>query len=298
MRYKISHKTIYEYTEHVSFCQNKAFLKLRDAPGQQVISSVLQISPPAFQFEDALDFYGNRVSLFTIQEPHKRLEIEVLSQVSCLSLPVPLQSMEWNVVRDFIAGDLNAKSLEAQEFLFDSPHVPAEQALHDYAVSSFPMHRPLVEALEDLNKRIFTDFKYRPLTTTISTPISEVLQTRGGVCQDFAHLMIGCLRSLGIPARYVSGYLRTLPPPGKPRLVGADASHAWVSAFVPGHGWLDLDPTNGTIPGDEHITVAWGRDFSDVSPIRGIVIGGAGQTLSVAVDVEPIAEPVAVKAKV
>lgn len=290
MRYKISHKTIYEYTEHVSFCQNKAYLKPRNTPGQKVHSAVLRISPPASQVDDSLDFYGNRVSLFTIQEPHTRLEVEVLSEVECTNVPVPIQSMPWNHVKGFISTDLGLNNLEAQEFLFASPHIPPSEELRAYALPCFPQGRGVIDAVEELNKRIFKEFKYSPLTTTISTPISEVLDTRQGVCQDFAHLMIGCLRSLGIPARYVSGYLRTLPPPGKPRLVGADASHAWVSVYAPGHGWLDFDPTNGTIPEDEHITVAWGRDFSDVSPIRGIVVGGAGQTLSVAVDVNPIEE--------
>lgn len=290
MRYRISHKSIYDYTDHVSFCQNKAYLKPREAPGQEVFSAVLRISPPAAQVEDALDFYGNRVSLFTIQEPHKRLEVEVLSEVQCLGFPVPLQSMEWNLVEEFIKSDLSLKHLEAQEFLYPSPHVPLSNLYQEYALPSFEPRRPLIEAVEDLNKRIFTDFKYMPLTTTISTPISEVLEKRRGVCQDFAHLMIACLRSMGIPSRYVSGYLRTIPPVGKPRLVGADASHAWISVFVPGHGWLDFDPTNGRIPSDEHITVAWGRDYSDISPIRGIMLGGSGQTLRVSVDVEPISE--------
>ena len=289
MRYRISHKTIYQYTEQVSFCQNKGCLKPRTTNGQTVESLELRISPAPSGMEEFLDFYGNGVVLFTVQEAHKKLEVEVRSEVVAQGLPVPRDTVEWNAVIPWLRSDLSLKSLEAQEFLFASPYVPLGDAYRAYAAPSFPAGKPLIACVEEFNKRLHKEFTYKPQMTTISTPISEVLKTRMGVCQDFAHLMIACLRSLGIPARYVSGYLRTFPPAGKPRLIGADASHAWVSVYVPGEGcWVDFDPTNGKIPGDEHITVAWGRDYSDVSPLSGIVLGGSGQSLRVSVDVEPL----------
>ncbi len=192
-----------------------------------------------------------------------------------------------------IRGDLRPQGLEAYEFTFDSPHIRKSDELADYAEPSFPRNRPLLQSVLELNSRIHADFKYVPESTTISTTLPEVMKLRRGVCQDFAHLMIGCLRSLGLSARYVSGYLRTLPPPGKPRLVGADASHAWVAVYFPGVGWVDFDPTNDKIPSTEHITLAWGRDYGDVSPIRGSLLGGGGQTVRVSVDVEEIGPGVA-----
>jgi transglutaminase-like putative cysteine protease len=161
-------------------------------------------------------------------------------------------------------------------------------ALRRYAAASFPAGRPTLEALLDLTQRIYRDFTYDPRATTVSTPLNQVWRTRRGVCQDFAHFQIGCLRALGLPARYVSGYLVTKPPPGKPRLVGADASHAWVALYCPGVGWIDADPTNNVLPAEHHITVAYGRDFSDVSPVKGVILGGGHHTLSVAVDVTPV----------
>jgi transglutaminase-like putative cysteine protease len=177
--------------------------------------------------------------------------------------------------------------LSAYELCFDSPFVRAHSMLLDYAQPIFTRKRPLVEAVLELNRRINRDFKYDPSATDVSTPLGQVMRERRGVCQDFAHVAIGVLRSVGLPARYVSGYLETMPPAGQARLVGADASHAWASTFLPGFGWFDIDPTNDLIPSDRHITVAWGRDFSDVSPIRGVVLGGGHHTLSVGVDVEP-----------
>ena len=173
----------------------------------------------------------------------------------------------------------------------DSPFVAVRPAFREYAEPSFLPGRPLLEAVADLNERIYREFKYDPHFTTVATPLDEVLSERRGVCQDFAHLAIACLRSLGLAARYVSGYILTVPPPGRPRLVGADASHAWLSVFVPGLGWADFDPTNDLLPDLQHVTLAWGRDFSDISPLRGVILGGGEQKIDVRVTVEPIDAP-------
>ena len=180
------------------------------------------------------------------------------------------------------------ENVSPYQFIFDSHLLPASPELADYARSSFPAGRPLMEGARDLCRRIHQDFKFNPKATTVATPIVEVMEKRQGVCQDFAHVGIACLRSLGLPARYVSGYIRTVPPKGKPRLVGADASHAWLAAYCPVLGWVDLDPTNDVIPSEDHITVAYGRDFADVSPVAGVLTGGGGHEVKVAVDVEPI----------
>ena len=194
--------------------------------------------------------------------------------------------MSWEAVRDQSAIDRNPGAvIEAYQYAFDSPHVPTSPDLAAYAAISFTPGRPWLESLLDLTRRIYREFKYDKTATNIHTPPSEVLRVRRGVCQDFAHLQIGCLRSLGLAARYVSGYLVTAPPPGQPRLVGADASHAWLSAFSPEHGWIDVDPTNDLIPSLKHISLAWGRDYSDVTPIKGVYIGGGHNGMTVAVDV-------------
>jgi transglutaminase-like putative cysteine protease len=191
----------------------------------------------------------------------------------------------WEQIRDRVATQRRADVLEAFAYTFDSQHVRAGAALTAYAAPSFPPGRPFLEAVMDLTRRIHAEFTYDPRATTIATPVAEVLEIRRGVCQDFAHLQIGCLRSLGLPARYVSGYVLTTPPPGRPRLVGADASHAWVAVPLPDFGWVDFDPTNGLMNGDQHVTVAVGRDFADVTPVRGVILGGGGHELSVRVDV-------------
>jgi transglutaminase-like putative cysteine protease len=182
----------------------------------------------------------------------------------------------------------SAVAPEMQEFVFPSSLIRRLPALGDYAAGSFVAGRPLLEAIMDLTRRIHGDLKFDPKATTVATPLEQVIRNGRGVCQDFAHFQIGCLRAIGLPARYVSGYLETLPPPGKPKLVGADASHAWVQAFVPPVGWIDIDPTNNLIASDRYITVARGRDFDDVSPIRGVIVGGGKHELSVGVDVTPL----------
>jgi transglutaminase-like putative cysteine protease len=200
--------------------------------------------------------------------------------------------MSWEEARERVARGRTPELLHAYSFAFDSPYVSATPELLEYAQPSFPAGRPLLEAVTDLTKRIFTEFKYDRAATNVSTPLSDVMRHRRGVCQDFAHLETGCLRSMGLAGRYVSGYLLTNPPPGKPRLVGADASHAWASTFIPNVGWVDFDPANNLVHPDKHVTVAYGRDFGDVTPVRGVILGGSRHSLRVSVDVAPVAEAV------
>ena len=215
---------------------------------------------------------------------HSRVDVRLRE------LTPPELSPAWETIRDGFRSLLDSDRLEAVQFRFNSPSVVTSSDFFDYARPSFPAGRPILEAVADLTTRIHTDFKYDPRATTVNTPLEDVLELRRGVCQDFAHLEIGCLRSLGLAARYVSGYLRTIPPPGKPRLIGADASHAWLSVFCNELGWVDVDPTNDCFPTTDHITVAWGRDYTDVCPINGVFVGGGSHAMKVSVDVEPLAE--------
>jgi transglutaminase-like putative cysteine protease len=252
------------------------------------VTSQLQIDPPPSDLRERIDSFGNRVSHFAIQQPHKKLRVTAISEVSVTPYPKLLAAanqVSWETMQKRLATERSPQMLEAIPFLFDSPLVQRDPVLADYARSSFSAGRPLGDAVADLMLRIYQDFKYDPGFTTIATPLSEVMASRRGVCQDFAHLGVACLRSMGLAARYISGYIETLPPPGQTRLVGADASHAWFSVFAAEAGWLDLDPTNNQIPAEQHITVAWGRDFSDVSPLRGVALGGGRHKVSVSVDV-------------
>jgi transglutaminase-like putative cysteine protease len=289
MVYNISHRTTYEYSDSVSLSQH--FLRLRPRPlPQQVCSEhVLKISPTPSSIDHRIDYFGNRVTFFTVEGAHRELEIISESTVTALAAanPDPAETPSWNSARDLTRGAQIGPALEASEFIFDSPSIQTSPALADYAAACFPKGRPILEAVLELTQRIYSDFKFDPKATTVSTPLEQVFQSRRGVCQDFAHVQIACLRSLGLPARYVSGYLETDPPPGKERLAGADASHAWISFYCHGLGWIDMDPTNNLIPGIRHITVAWGRDYNDVSPVRGVILGAGQHKLKVAVDVIP-----------
>jgi transglutaminase-like putative cysteine protease len=236
------------------------------------------------------DYFGNHVCFFSIQEIHSRLEVTATSHVSVASVTpsVPALSPPWERVAALFQDPVSPELVEPYEFVFDSPLLRNSLELADYARRSFPRDVPLLVGVQDLNSRIFRDFKYDPVATTVATPLEEVLEKRRGVCQDFAHLGIACLRSLGLAARYLSGYLRTRPAEDKERLVGVAASHAWFSVFCPDFGWVDFDPTNNLIPSEEHITVACGRDFGDVSPITGILTGGGRHDVKVSVDVETL----------
>ena len=290
MIYRVTHETTYDYPYDVSISHNLAHLKARDCPGQTSLGHELHFSVPPAVFGSQVDYFGNPVTYFTVQEPHKKLKVSAINVVDIRPVIAPLASTTppWDQVRDGLQFARDLESVDACQFTFDSPYIKTDEALRTYADPSFRPGRPILEGLLDLTQRIHADFKFDPTATTTATPLTEVLRLRRGVCQDFAHLEIGCLRSIGLAARYVSGYLETDPPPGRARLVGADASHAWVSVFCPGHGWIDVDPTNNQIPGERHIVLAWGRDYDDVSPLKGVILGGGGHQLKVAVDVEPI----------
>jgi transglutaminase-like putative cysteine protease len=285
--YRIVHRTDYRYVALVSRCRNQAHLRPRDTDRQRCLASELVVEPTPTSWTERSDFFGNPVASFAVDGPFNELTVVSTSSVSVSGQePLPASGPAWEQVRDRLGDDLSPEMLDASEFCFESPLVPSSLGVRSYAEPSFPAGRPLVEGIDDLTGRIYHDFAYDPGFTTVTTPLEEVLQFRRGVCQDFAHLAIGCLRSMGLAARYVSGYLETEPPPGAERLIGADASHAWPSVFVPGWGWLDVDPTNDRIVDSTYVTTAWGRDYSDVSPLKGIVFGGGdSHTLEVSVDV-------------
>ncbi len=290
MKYRITHRTEYFYSGTVSQCHNLAHLRPRDSDRQQCLQHQLHIDPAPNDAAEHTDFFGNRMSYFSIQLPHQAMTVTASSEVvlheTAGQLPL-YNDAPWDRVRDALAMPQSEQLGEQRPYTLDSPLAAAAPELADYASASFAAGRPLLEAVHDLMQRVHTDFTYHPGFTTISTPLSEVLASRRGVCQDFAHLAIACLRSLGLAARYVSGYLETLPLPGEQKLRGADESHAWFSVYLPDNGWVDFDPTNNQIPLDQHITTAWGRDFSDVTPLKGVIYGGdPGHQLRVAVDVE------------
>jgi transglutaminase-like putative cysteine protease len=239
---------------------------------------------------ERIDYFGNCAVWLSFQKPHTELTITARSEVQVeLGLqPDVAQSSSWEQIRQTLLTASSPQTLAARQFSFDSPYIRHSPELADYAQASFPAGRPFLQCAMDLTERIHSDFEFLPGSTTVGTPVLDVLHNRRGVCQDFAHLQIGCLRSLGLPARYVSGYIATTPPAGQPRLTGADASHAWVSVFEPDFGWIDFDPTNGLMPTDSHITVAWARDYDDLGPVKGILIGGRRQRLAVSVDVAPV----------
>jgi transglutaminase-like putative cysteine protease len=293
MKYRVTHTTTFIYEARVGLCYNLARMRPRLLPHQQVNSAVLQIDPVPHDHCSDIDYFGNRTDYFSIQQPHDQLAVTAVSDI----LVSPPESglfdrtdpTPWEAVRQQLRKDRSPVGIEAFQFALDSPMVAADRLLADYARPSFPEGRPLAEAVQDLMQRIYTEFSYEPGFSSLATPLREVLEHRSGVCQDFAHLAIGCLRAQGLAARYVSGYIETDPPPGKEKLVGADASHAWFAVFQPGYGWLDFDPTNNQRPGERHITVAWGRDYADVTPLKGVAYGSGEHELEVAVDVQRIA---------
>ena len=292
VRYRARHTTRYDYGEDVPVSHHLVHLAPRPHPLQRCRRSQLVIGPTPAVRSDYSDYFGNPVSYVAVQEPHRWLEVtsELEIEVRAPERFVAEATPAWDRLRHLARALPGANEATAiGQFVFDSTLVRGSPDLLEYAAPSFPRGRPVGLALLDLNTRINKDFAFDATATTISTPLDEVLAKRRGVCQDFAHLTIGCLRSLGLPARYVSGYLRTLPPPGRPRLVGVDASHAWVSAWVGGESWVELCPTNGRLADADFITLAWGRDYDDVSPVRGVITGGgASQGLTVSVDVEVI----------
>lgn len=289
--YRVEHDTRYAYLSGVSTSQHVAYLRPRDLPRQRVHAHALTIEPRPVVSSERTDYFGNVVDQFTVLKPHAELRVrsESLVEVRPRERAVdPELSPPWEAVRDALAYRKGAAPDESAQYAYASPYVAPDPELADFARASFAPGRPLLAAAVDLMGRIHAEFRFDPKATTITTPVRRVLAERRGVCQDFAHLQISCLRSLGLAARYVSGYLLTDPPPGQPRLAGADASHAWVSVPCPGHGWVDLDPTNDVMPDLRHVALAWGRDYGDVSPLRGVILGGAQHTLHVGVSVTPL----------
>lgn len=283
-RYALRHATRYRYAEPVDLATHMLHLTPRRVPGQFVETASIGVAPMPMHRVEGSDHYGNGVTWLSIEAPHSSLEVVLDAVVDVAFLPPPeaAATPPWEEVRD---AALRPEAWDATDFALPSPLVPAEPGAGAYVAASFPPGRPVLAGLLDLIARIRRDFAFKPGVTTVSTPVGQVLSLRAGVCQDFAHLMIAGLRALGLPARYCSGYVRTRPPPGQARRQGADQSHAWVGCWLgPDLGWVDLDPTNNLVVHDEHVLLGWGRDFADVSPVTGILLGGGRQVLEVSVD--------------
>ena len=294
MKFHIQHVTRYDYAEPVSLCHSIAHLKPTQTRRQRCLGASVRVDPWPSVSREHEDFFGNRVSYFSIQQTHHALEVTAVSDVEITPSPTPEpdpgKTPPWERVVRRLYDKGDGLMTDARIFALPSPQIPLNASARNYAAVSFTAGRPILEAARDLMGRIFREFEYDPASTTVATPIAEVMKNRRGVCQDFAHIAISGLRGLGIPARYVSGYLETLPPPGQVKMQGADASHAWFSVLLPDLGWFDFDPTNDLIPAEQHITTAIGRDFQDVTPLRGIFYGGGAHTLKVSVDVNRVAE--------
>jgi transglutaminase-like putative cysteine protease len=286
--YRVRHASRYTYESPVVHAHHWCHLRPRQFDWQGVAKHELDVTPPATTTRRSVDYFGNQTHLLELTAGHDVLEVTSSSVVEVTARP-PVDTsagISWEEAAERLRSP--GALVSAMEYCFDSPLVRAHPLLAAYAQPTFSPGRPLVDAILEFNRRIFDEFTYETTVTDVSTPLAQVLRERRGVCQDFAHVAIGCLRSLGLAARYVSGYLETKPPAGKPRLIGADASHAWAAVYVPGSGWLDFDPTNNVLPGRDHVTVAWGRDFSDVSPLKGVVLGGGTHRVTVSVDVERV----------
>jgi transglutaminase-like putative cysteine protease len=289
--YRVLHETHYRYEVPVLLAQHLLRLTPRRCAWQSCEAHRVDIEPAAAERRAHTDYFGNRVVQIALEAPHEELRViadSIVSVATHLPRIAPEDTQPWEAAREALRSADTAAALDAYQYAFASPGVQLTPGLADFAAASFTPQRPVLEALLDLTRTIHEDFEFDSEATSVSTPVAEVLAHRRGVCQDFAHLQIAALRSIGLAARYVSGYLLTRPPPGKPRLIGADASHAWVSLYLPEYGWVDVDPTNDLLPDVQHITLAWGRDFSDVSPLRGVILGGGEHELEVRVSVLPL----------
>jgi transglutaminase-like putative cysteine protease len=294
MRYRVTHTTRYEYTKSVTLCHNEARLTPSDGGRQARKRSVFTIEPSPKVFRERRDFFGNRVSYFGVEVPHTQLVVSVVSEVVTEAAPAQLHltaDTPWEQVRDRLRLAEDADLRAARHFTLDSRLVRVLPGFEAWALASFTPGRGIMASALDLMSRIHAEFRYDPTATTLSTPLAQVWREKAGVCQDFAHLAIGMLRSIGLAAGYVSGYLETLPPPGKPKLVGADASHAWFSLYVPDIGWMEFDPTNDKMPTEQYVVVARGRDYSDVAPLKGVIYGGGRHSMKVSVDVHNLDAP-------
>jgi len=289
MNYRVRHTTRYTYAQPVAIAHNEVRLAPRSTVTQQTRRTQLAIDPAPAVLSQQRDYFGNTSHFFTLQAPHREMTVTAVSDVS-IAADLPPKgdaTPAWEAVRDALRADTTPAGLDAYQFVFESPYVVWDEASLAYTAPSFPPGRSLLAGALDLTRRIHADFKYEPGSTSVATPIADVLHDRRGVCQDFTHLALACFRGLGLAARYVSGYVLNLRDDGE-RLVGGDASHAWFAIYDPGLGWIDLDPTNNTIPSDQHVTVAWGRDYGDVSPVKGVILGGGEHTIAVAVEVTPV----------
>ncbi len=290
MRYEVRHRTTYRYSLPVSISHHVLHLAPRRFDRQVLHACSIDVSPRPAIRSDAEDYFGNPVTFLTIQEQHKRLAIEARSLIDVVApAPVaPERTAPWDGIFRRLAGSASREAIATLEHAFESACTRATMDIEAYAREAFPPGRPVLEAAIDLTRRIHRDVRYDAAATDVSTPVDEVFRLRRGVCQDLAHLELACLRALALPARYVSGYLLTRPPPGREKLVGSDASHAWVSIWCPEAGWVDLDPTNDTLVADEHVTLAWGRDYADISPVNGVIFGGGEHVVDVEVDVNAV----------
>jgi transglutaminase-like putative cysteine protease len=290
MKYRVIHRTSYEYSEPVTVSQHAARLQPALSSQQAVPEFALDVFPQAERMTQRRDYFGNSLAVFSVRERHTRLEVTARSLVEVRSSTSPalMLSPVWSEVAQRFRDPVNPRDAAVYEFRLDSPLIALSAQMAEWTRQSFGFSTPLLSGVRDLMGRLYDEFAFDPQATEVATPLEEVWEKRRGVCQDFAHIGIACLRSLGIPARYVSGYIRTIPPPGQERLAGADASHAWLSVFCPVHGWVDFDPTNDLIVGEDHLRVAVGRDYSDVSPLSGVLTGGGKHTVHVEVDVVPV----------
>ena len=302
INFRVTHTTEYQYQELASLSHNEARLVPRNFElplfEQKCLRYHLNTDPIWSDHRERVDYFGNHVFYFTMRQPHDHMKISVQSDVLVTPgrypkgwmLEYARQSPAWEVVRDRVQRELSAESFDARQYVLASPMAAPFSDAEKYALQSFEANRPILLAAHELMERIYTDFSYLPGTTSIVTPLQEVFDDKKGVCQDFAHFMLACLRSLRLPCRYVSGYIETVPPEGKEKLVGSDASHAWISLFLPHLGWIDFDPTNRQLPYTQHITIGWGRDYSDVTPLKGVFFGGGEHELKVSVDVRKFVE--------
>jgi transglutaminase-like putative cysteine protease len=294
MLYQVSHTTNYKYDVGATFSHNMATIKPKDMLGQTVVEYHIDISPTPTQFSEKIDFFGNTITRFSIQEHHKELKVTAFSKIlkdHTLSPDINKSEKEKSI--SLIEGlkvlkDQETELLDVKQFMLESILIAnISEEIRAYSEESFKPNRPIFEAAFELMQRIFIDFEFNPNVTNVATPIHEVIKNKKGVCQDFAQIAIACARAVGLPARYVSGYIETLPPPGKEKLVGTDASHAWFSVYIPTFGWVDFDPTNNQIPKNQHIIVAYGRDYYDVPPLKGVIYSSGKNKMKVAVDIRP-----------
>jgi len=295
MLYQVSHKTSYSYENDVTFCHNMATLKPKTMLGQTLLEYRLEISPTPTEISEREDFFGNTITRFSIQKNHSKLKVTAHSKILRDYTLIP------NIYNNYNAQNLslqealqtlksyNPELVDVKQFVLESILIAnISPEIKAYAELSFKPTRPVFEAAYELMQRIYTDFEFNTKVTNVATPIKDVMQQKKGVCQDFAQIAIACVRAVGLPARYVSGYIETLPPPGKEKLIGTDASHAWFSVYIPYFGWVDFDPTNNQIPQNQHLVVAYGRDYYDVPPLKGVIYSTGKNKMKVAVDIRPV----------